>query len=124
MVKPITIALIALTFCLSACSPSASASGSVATTAEVAGTYECFGLENGSATTISTLSLNADGTGVFGTTMITWTYDPATSLITFNGDAALQEATFLSDGPTLSVNLRADAIVSGAPGGHFTCVKT
>lgn len=123
MVKPIAIALIALALIFSACSPSASASGSAATSAEVAGTYDCFGLENGAAATISTLTLNADGTGVFGSTALTWTYDQDTNQIIFGGDAGLQDATYLSDGPSLSVNLRADAIVTGAPDGHFTCVK-
>lgn len=124
MVKPITIAWIALTLILSACSPSASASGSAASSAEVAGTYECFGLENGTAATLATLTLNADGTGVFGASAFQWTYDPGANLISFSGAANLQDASYFPDGPSLSVNVRAGGMVENAPDGHFTCVKS
>src|SRR4026207_1615118 len=119
MLKPVTYALIALALLLSACS----ASGSAATSADVVGSYECFGIEGGAAAGINTLTLNADGTGAFGDAVLTWAFDPSTSLITFNGEAGSPGATYLSDGPSLSVNLRAEAIVSGATEGHFTCVK-
>lgn len=120
MMKPITFALITFAVLLCACS----ASGSAATSADVAGTYECFGIEGGAAAGINTLTLNSDGTGAFGDVPLTWTYDPGTGQITFSGDAGLQDATYLPDGPSLSVNLRAEAIVSGAAEGHFTCVKS
>lgn len=120
MVKHLTFAWIAFALLLSGCS----GSSSTATRGDAAGTYECFGVESGVTAGINTLVLNSDGTGAFGDAAVTWTYDPGTGQIRFGGDAGLQDATFLSDGPSLSVNLRAEAIVSDATEGHFTCVKS
>ena len=122
MVKPILIAILLASAVIGGCS--ASGGGSVATSAEVAGSYECFGVGEAGMSSMGSLVLNEDGTGAFGSTALTWTYDPNSNSIQFEGAAGLQDATYLPDGPSLSVNLRADVIVTGAPEGHFTCVKS
>jgi hypothetical protein len=122
MVKPFNFMVIVLALLFGACSPSAS--GSAASSAELTGSYECFGLASGSTQTIGALTLNADGTGTFGSTAIQWSYDRNTNTITFTGGAGLQSATYISDGPSLSMNSTADAGVEGSVDGHFTCVRS
>lgn len=124
MVRPFSIALLALALLAGACSPSASGSGSVTSSAELAGSYNCFGLQNGATATMDTLTLNADGTGMFGATAIQWSYDSNTKLVTFSGDARLQTATFFTDGPSLSINAAAEGEVDDSGEGHFTCVRS
>jgi hypothetical protein len=123
MLNHIAKAAIVMGFLVGACSPSASASGSAASSAELVGNYECFGLESGSAEAISTLSLNSDGTGTFGAAAIQWSYSPGTNMVTFTGDANLKSATYLSDGPSLSIDMAGGAGIAGAVDGHFTCVR-
>ena len=122
MAKPLFVAIVLASVIITGCSAQASTSSTVA--ADVAGSYECFGVGEAGMSAIETLTLNADGTGSLGNSALTWSYDPSTNTILFDGAAGLDNATYLSDGPSLSVNLRADVILTGAPEGHFTCVKS
>jgi len=104
----------------SACSPAAQ----VTTSAELAGTYDCLDLENGLSVSTDTLTLNPDGSGFFGSTAITWTFDAANNKIIFAGDGRIHEATYFSDGPSLSVNAAAGDTTADASDSHLTCVKS
>ncbi len=115
----LTLPIVSILAMLSACSASPTATSSVG----LAGTYDCFGISNGTISNLGTLSLNSDGTGSFGAEAFQWWFDPSASQVSFQGGAVLQDADYLADGQTLSVNLAATGSVENAPDGHFTCVR-
>lgn len=111
--------LVILGLLLSACATSqtsASTAQAPISSAELTGTYECFAIEGTNTSNMGILTLNADHTGIFGSNTIQWNYDGNTNLITFDGDNSLRDASYFSEGQTLSVNEDAED--------HFTCVKS
>jgi hypothetical protein len=90
----------------------------------LAGTYDCLSLENGVSVATDTLTLNPDGSGFFGSTAITWTFDAANNKIIFAGDGRIHEATYFPDGPSLSVNAAAGGTAGDDSESHLTCVRS
>lgn len=105
---------------ISACATTSQTSISTAqapvSSTELTGSYECFAIEGTNTSDMGILTLNADHTGSFGSNTIQWNYDSGTNLVTFDGDGTLRDASYFSEGQTLSVNEDAED--------HFTCVKS